>query len=89
MIHSSEFTKDKVTNNVLIIGLGESGSDIALMSSKVAQSVQISFKDEPTGGSSGYVLPRYVEGEVGNLNTSRSLGRPMSGGHVSFINFHH
>ncbi len=75
IIHSSQFTREKVTGkHVLVIGLGESGSDIALMSSKVAKSVSISVKDGPSGGSSGYTLPRYTKGEVGDLNTSRGYG---------------
>lgn len=28
----------------------------------------------PSGGSSGYILPRYTKGEVGDLNTSRGYG---------------
>ena len=76
IIHSSQFTKKEVTNkHVLIIGLGESGSDIALMSAKVAKSVYISIKEGPSGGTSGYILPRYTKDEVGDLNTSRGYGR--------------
>jgi hypothetical protein len=75
IIHSSQFTKEEVTNkHVLIIGLGESGSDIALMSSEVAKSVYISIKEGPSGGTSGYILPRYTKDEVGDLNTSRGYG---------------
>lgn len=72
VVHSSQFKAETVVDkHVLVISLGESGSDISLQASLRARSVKISVRE---GSGSGYVLPRYTDGEVGDLNTSRGFG---------------
>ena len=73
VIHSSQFIDANMLKglNVLIIGLGESGSDISLLASKHAKSVKISVREQ----GSGYVLSRFTCDEVADLNTSRGFGR--------------
>ena len=74
VVHSSQihdFAEKAAGKNVLIIGLGESGSDISLITVKVAKSVTISVRDN----GSGYVVPRITGNEVSDLNTNRGRGR--------------
>ncbi|KAL9190774.1 hypothetical protein ACHAXT_000480 [Thalassiosira profunda] len=85
IMHSSQFNAEDVRDkNVLVIGLGESGSDISLLASRVAKSVKISFREK---SGSGYVLPRYTGGEVSDLNTSRGFGRHNMWGRADYRRF--
>lgn len=51
---------------VLLIGLGESGSDISLHISRVADACCISSRHGP-----GYVIPRHIGGKTTDLDTNR------------------
>eukprot|EP00939_MAST-03C_sp_MAST-3C-sp1_P001389 g1389.t1 len=69
IIHSSMYKTscDLSSSRVLIVGLGESGSDISLQAAKVAKAVAISTRSGP-----GYVIPRRALGSVADLETSRA-----------------
>lgn len=70
VIHSSEYKsaeKQLTGKRVLIVGLGESGSDISLQSAKVSKTTCISTRRGP-----GYVIPRHAFGSVADLDTSRA-----------------
>lgn len=54
--------------NVVVIRLGESGSDISLTIASIAKSLRISTRKP---NSSGYVVPRYTNGVLTDLNTNR------------------
>ena len=51
---------------VLLIGLGESGSDLTLQVARIAQSSCVLTRSGP-----GYIIPRYFGGTVADLDTSR------------------
>ncbi|CAA9345511.1 MAG: hypothetical protein AVDCRST_MAG68-3301 [uncultured Gemmatimonadetes bacterium] len=62
---------------VLVVGVGESGSDIALMAARAAEESAISTRNGP-----GYVIPRYYRGMPSDLDTNRcyhSLPRSVVG----------
>jgi dimethylaniline monooxygenase (N-oxide forming) len=62
---------------VLIVGLGESGSDIAAMAAEVSTETAIATRSGP-----GYVIPRHYRGLPSDLDTNRcyhSLPRSMVG----------
>ena len=52
---------------VLVVGCGESGSDIALQVARVASSSALSMRSGP-----GYVIPRTFGGKVSDLDTNRA-----------------
>eukprot|EP00054_Salpingoeca_dolichothecata_P029674 m.235083 g.235083 ORF g.235083 m.235083 type:complete len:596 (-) comp26529_c0_seq1:24-1811(-) len=68
ILHSHEYrsAKEFTGKNVLLIGVGESGSDIAYHVSKVANTSCLSTRKSP-----GYVIPREYNGTVTDLDTSR------------------
>ncbi len=69
--------KDK---RVLIVGLGESGSDLALQVARVAKSSAISTRKGP-----GFVIPRYQGGRPSDLDTNRvyhAIPRALSGSRI-------
>jgi dimethylaniline monooxygenase (N-oxide forming) len=68
ILHSSEFTSAERFRGrrVLVVGLGESGSDIALEIARVAQTSAVSTRNGP-----GYVIPRYFGAMVSDLDTNR------------------
>ena len=68
IIHSSQFARaaDFAGQRVLIAGLGESGSDIALLLSRVASASAVSTRNGP-----GYLIPRYFAGLPADLDTNR------------------
>jgi dimethylaniline monooxygenase (N-oxide forming) len=68
ILHSSEVRNAEVFRGrrVLIVGLGESGSDIALMAAEVAKSCAISTRRGP-----GYIIQRYFAGKPTDLDTNR------------------
>jgi dimethylaniline monooxygenase (N-oxide forming) len=51
---------------VLVVGMGESGSDITLMAARVARASAISTRNGP-----GYVIPRSYRGIPADLDTNR------------------
>lgn len=53
--------------NVVLVGLGESGSDMSLTIGKIAKSLKISTRSN----GSGFVIPRFIAGELTDLNTNR------------------
>ena len=63
--------KDK---DVVLVGLGESGSDLALLIAPHAKSLKISVRNH----GPGYVTPRFTGDEVTDLNTNRKLGSAWS-----------
>lgn len=71
-VHSSQVVSgsDYKDKNVVLIGLGESGSDLALLVAPHAARLTLSVR---TNGS-GHVLSRYTNEEVSDLNTSRGYG---------------
>lgn len=68
ILHSSAFKNADAFRGkkVLIVGLGESGSDVALEVAKVASATAISSRRGP-----GYVIPRHFGGTVSDLDTNR------------------
>lgn len=77
IIHSSEFqTADAVKDmNVIVAGGGESGSDIAWLSSKQAKQVCVSLRSNP-----GTLFPHTINGNTADIRDSRimySLPRAM------------
>lgn len=70
VVHSSQvvYGSDYKDKRVVIIGLGESGSDLSLLIAPHAASLTLSVR---VANGSGHVLPRYTENEVADLNTSR------------------
>lgn len=72
VVHSSSFPGPLpfAGKNVLLVGLGESGSDIAMQLAPVARSLKISVR----ASGSGYVTPRTTCGEATDLNTNRLRG---------------
>jgi dimethylaniline monooxygenase (N-oxide forming) len=71
--HAEEFAGKRV----LMFGMGESGSDLALMAARVATSCAISTRVGP-----GYLIPRYYRGLPSDLDTNRcyhSLPRTVIG----------
>lgn len=69
VIHSTQYRCDSQLRGkrVVIIGLGESGSDIAFQASRVAKRVCISTRN---GG--GYIIPRKFGNLPTDLDTSRA-----------------
>lgn len=68
IIHSGRYKKaeDFAQRKVLIVGLGESGSDISLQLAKVAETTAISTRKGP-----GYVIPRFLGGMPTDIDTNR------------------
>ena len=68
ILHSTEFDGSALWKGrrVVVVGLGESGSDIALAVARVAEATAISTRKGP-----GYVIPRYYGGVVSDLDTNR------------------
>jgi dimethylaniline monooxygenase (N-oxide forming) len=68
ILHSRNFwnAEDVAGKRVLIVGLGESGSDIALIAARAAAATAISTRRGP-----GYVIPRYYRGLPSDIDTSR------------------
>ena len=66
--HSSTYLSEENLGGerVLIIGLGESGSDIALLAARTAAAVALSTRKGP-----GYVVPRFFAGKPTDLDTNR------------------
>ena len=68
IVHSSTFSSDETLHGerVLVVGLGESGSDVALLAAKTADAVALSSRNGP-----GYVVPRTFAGRPTDLDTNR------------------
>uniref|UniRef100_A0A7S2LE57 Flavin-containing monooxygenase n=1 Tax=Leptocylindrus danicus TaxID=163516 RepID=A0A7S2LE57_9STRA len=68
LIHSAEFRKaeDFAGKNVVVVGTGESGSDIAWLCSKVAKKVHISYRNGP-----GTLFPHNINGNTADIRDSR------------------
>jgi dimethylaniline monooxygenase (N-oxide forming) len=68
ILHAAEFwsAEEFADQRVLIVGLGESGSDIALLVAAVAKASAISSRKGP-----GFVIPRYAGGKPSDLDTNR------------------
>lgn len=66
--HSSRVRdqNDFAGRRVLVVGMGESGSDIALMAARGGAACTISVRNGP-----GYVIPRYYRGLPTDLDTNR------------------
>lgn len=66
--HSSTFSSDEDLGGerVLVVGLGESGSDVALLAARTADAVALSSRNGP-----GYVVPRMFAGRPTDLDTNR------------------
>lgn len=68
---------DLAGKRVLLVGLGESGSDLALQIARVARATAISTRKGP-----GFVIPRYHGGRPSDLDTNRvyhAIPRALSG----------
>jgi dimethylaniline monooxygenase (N-oxide forming) len=79
IVHSAELrgAEDFAGKRILVVGLGESGSDIALAAAKVAKATVLSSRNGP-----GYVIPRLYRGSPSDLDTNRcyhSLARSLTG----------
>jgi len=79
IVHSAELrgAEDFTGKRVLVVGLGESGSDFALAAAKVAEATMLSSRSGP-----GYVIPRLYRGSPSDLDTNRcyhSLARSLTG----------
>jgi dimethylaniline monooxygenase (N-oxide forming) len=79
IMHSSELRnrRELEGKRVLVVGLGESGSDIALLAARGAAATAISTRQGP-----GYVIPRFYRGQPSDLDTNRcyhSLPRRLVG----------
>ena len=75
MLHSNNLKKFETLNNkrVVIVGGGESASDLSFLIGKVAKEITLSINRSP-----GYLIPRYHDGIPNDLDTSRlyhSIGR--------------
>lgn len=90
LIHSSEFRKadDYVGQNVIVAGAGESGSDIAWLTSKKCKQMTISMRSPP-----GTLFPHNVNGNTADIRDNRliySIPRPtwpcLVDGHRRFYN---
>lgn len=68
VLHSSSYWRPErfADRRVLIVGLGESGSDIALQIARVAKATAVSTRRGP-----GYVIPRYYNGQPTDIDSSR------------------
>lgn len=68
IIHTAEYKRASELSGqrVLVVGLGESGSDIALAVSKVASATALSTQEGP-----GYVIPRTLMGAPTDMDTNR------------------
>ncbi|HYW10082.1 MAG TPA: hypothetical protein VE913_24155, partial [Longimicrobium sp.] len=69
--------REFVGKNTLVVGMGKSGSDVALMAARNGRSCAISTRNGP-----GYVIPRYYRGLPTDLDTNRcyhSLPRSVVG----------
>ncbi len=67
-MHTSEYKSADFAagRHVLVVGLGESGSDIALEVAKVAKTTALSTRAGP-----GYVIPRTLMGSPTDMDTNR------------------
>mmetsp|Transcript_9566 Transcript_9566/g.12388 ORF Transcript_9566/g.12388 Transcript_9566/m.12388 type:complete len:625 (+) Transcript_9566:146-2020(+) len=77
LIHSSKFrnAEDYVGKNVIVVGAGESGSDIAWLTSKVCKKMTVSMRSSP-----GTLFPHEVNGNTADIRDNRivySLPRPV------------
>ncbi|HYH82551.1 MAG TPA: FAD-dependent oxidoreductase [Longimicrobium sp.] len=68
LCHSNEIRDqdDFAGKRVLVVGMGESGSDVALMAARGGAACAISVRNGP-----GYVIPRYYRGLPSDLDTNR------------------
>jgi len=68
VLHSSNYWRPErfTDRRVLIVGLGESGSDIALQIARVAKATAVSTRCGP-----GYMIPRYYNGRPTDVDSSR------------------
>ncbi len=68
ILHAAEFwsPEEFAGKRVLVAGLGESGSDIALLVAKVARTSAVSARKGP-----GYIIPRRTAGQPTDLDTNR------------------
>lgn len=68
ILHSSEYKRasEFTGKRVVVVGLGESGSDVCLQIARVASASCYSMRSGP-----GYVIPRYFTGAVSDLDTTR------------------
>jgi len=68
LIHSAKFRKaeDFEGKNVIVVGAGESGSDIAWLTSKVCKKMTISMRSSP-----GTLFPHEVNGNTADIRDSR------------------
>lgn len=79
LCHSGDIRDETefVGKRVLVVGMGESGSDLALMAARHADRCAISMRTGP-----GYVIPRHYQGLPSDIDTSRcyhSLPRSVFG----------
>ena len=77
LIHSTKFRKaeDLEGKKVIVVGAGESGSDIAWLTSKVAKQVIVSMRSGP-----GTLYPHNINGNTADIRDNRlvySLPRPL------------
>lgn len=68
LMHSSSYWRPErfADRRVLIVGLGESGSDITRQIAQVARSTAVSTRRGP-----GYIIPRYYSGQPTDIDSSR------------------
>ena len=83
--HSADIhdERDFAGKRVVVVGLGESGSDIALMAARGGVACAISTRKGP-----GYVIPRYYRGLPTDLDTNRCYhALPRSMVHTPIVRF--
>jgi len=82
IVHSTELSgiDELAGKRVLLVGLGETGSDVSLSAAKVAQALALSTRSGP-----GYIIPRLYRGRPSDLDTNRcyhSLARRFGGSRI-------
>jgi dimethylaniline monooxygenase (N-oxide forming) len=70
LIHSAEFRKadDHKDKNVIVVGAGESASDIAWLTSKVCKKMTISTRNSP-----GTLFPHEINGNTADIRDNRLI----------------
>ena len=70
LIHSAQFrdAKDFADKNVVVVGAGESGSDIAWLTSKTCSKMTVSMRSSP-----GTLFPHEINGNTADIRDSRMV----------------
>ncbi len=85
IVHSGDVHDESAFagRRVLVVGMGESGSDMALMAARAGRACAISTRNGP-----GYVIPRYYRGLPADTDSNRCYhGLPRSVVHKPVVRF--